>query len=118
MDQGPQPGVGKLPEGKDHTGEEDGHHNDHKEEAGAAAGVVLGLGADVLHGQLQALFVAENGLVLRPMVGKDPVDALGLGAEDEIAQEDDHPDHALHQVPDPEGHLGEEIHHRPGEEGG
>ena len=78
----PHPGkyIGDLDVGKDHAGDQNGHHNDHKEEAGAAAGVVPGLEADIVHRQLQPLLVAEDGLVLRPVVGKDPPYILHAGA--------------------------------------
>lgn len=72
MDQRPQPRVGELPKGKNDAGEEDGYHDDDKEETGAAPRVVFGLDAHVLHRQLQPLFITEDRLVLRTMVRKDP----------------------------------------------
>ena len=74
-------------QGKDHAGGQHGNDDDHKQEAGAAPGVMPGHGPGVFHGQGQAPLVAEDGLVLRPVVLEGPVDILQPGAEDQIDEE-------------------------------
>ena len=78
--------------------EQDGQHQHHKEEAGTTPGVVPGHVPDVLHRQLQPLLVAEDGLMLRPVVGEHPPDVLLLGAQDEVGQKDGDAQHAFQQV--------------------
>ena len=84
MCQCPQPDIGDGPDAEHHTGHQDGHKDHHEQKAGAAPGMVPGLNADVLHRQGQPRLVAEDGLVLRPVVLEHPVDVLLLGAEDQI----------------------------------
>ena len=96
-------GVGHLDEAEQQAGQQDAHHNDHKQEAGAAAGVVPGLDAHVLHRQGQAVLIAEDGLVLGAVVLEHPVYVLHPGAEYQVAHEDHHLDYALQQVAQPHG---------------
>ena len=84
MGQKPQQRVVDRPDGKDNGGHDDGDGDDHKEEAGPAPGVVPGLLAHVLHREGQAGLIAEDGLMLRPVVLKDPVDILHPGAQGQI----------------------------------
>ena len=108
-------GIGTVHKGEDHAAEEDGHHDDHKEEAGAAAGMVLGLGADIVHRQRQARLVAEDGLMLGAVVGKDPLDVLLPGAEDQVGQKQRHLHHALDQVQ--KGGMGDPAAQETGDQG-
>ena len=119
MDQCAQERVGKVEgrKGKDDTGQQDGHHDDHQQKAGAAARVVLGLGPDVLHGELQPFLIAKDALVLRPVVREHPPDVLHSGAKNQIAQKENDAGESLHQVPPPQRDAGEEIHHAAGEQG-
>ena len=71
--------------------------------------MVPGLDADVLHCQRQTCLVAENGLMLRPMILEHPVNVLLLGAEDQIRQKDRDFQKALHHVPAPQGKAGEKV---------
>ena len=80
--------------------------------------MVPGLDPDVFHRQRQARLIAENGLVLRAVVLKDPVDVLLPGAENQIGHEDDHLQKPLHQIPPPEGEAGEKVENAPGKQGG
>lgn len=91
------------------AGQDDGHENDDKQKTCAAAGVVLGLGPHVLHRQGEARLIAEDGLVLRPMVLEGAADILHVGTQNQVAQEDDHPQKPLHQVPPPQGEAGNEV---------
>ena len=118
MHRRPQPGVGDGPDAEEDAGENDGHADDHKQEAGAAPGMVPGLDPDVFHRQGQARLIAEDGLVLRPVVLEDPVDVLLPGAENQVGHEDEHLQKPLHQIPPPEGEAGEEMQDAPGEQGG
>ena len=93
---------------------QDGHDDDHKEEAGAAAGMMLGLDAGVFHRQGQARLIAENGLVFGTVVAEHPAHILLLGAEDQIGQKDGHLDDALNEIVEG-GVLSAE---QPGHEGG
>ena len=80
------PQVLPLHIGEGHGGKQDGHHDHHEQKAGAAAGMVPGHIPHVLHRQRQAPLVAEDGLVLRPVVLEDPVDILQPGAEEEVEE--------------------------------
>ena len=80
--------------------------------------MVPGLDADILHRQGEARLIAEDGLVLRPVVLEDPVDVLQPGAEEEVEEEDDDLQEALHHVPAPEGEVREEVQHPARQEGG
>ena len=71
--------------------------------------MVPGLDADVLHCQRQTRLVAENGLMLRPVILENPVNVLLLGAEDQIRQENHDFQKALHHVPAPQGEAGEKV---------
>ena len=118
MGQGPQPDVGDGPDAEHHAGHQDGHKDHHKQKAGAAPGMVPGLDADVLHRQGQPRLIAEDGLVLRPVVLEHPVDVLLPGAEDQVGQEDQDLQHALHQIPAPHGEAREEVEDAAGDQGG
>ena len=118
MGQCPQPDIGDGPDAEHHAGHQDGHEDHHKQKAGAAPGMVPGLDADVLHRQRQPRLIAENRLVLRPVVLKHPVDVLLLGAEDQVQQEDQNLQRALHQVPAPHGEAREEVEDAAGHKGG
>ena len=62
--------------------------------------MVFGLDADVVHRQLQSLLVAEDGLVLRAMIGEGPPDILHPGDRDHIAHKNGDAQHRVHQIPD------------------
>ena len=113
-----QQGVFDLQGGENHNGEENRNHNHHKEKAGAAAGMVAGLLFYVLHGELQAVFIAVDGLVLRPVVGEHPAHLLGVGAQPQITQENGHLHHTFHHRLDPQRHLGPHQADEAGESGG
>ena len=100
LDADADPDVLPVDVGEHQAGHQNGHHDHHKQKAGAAAGMVLGLGTDVLHRQGQARLIAENGLMLRAVVAEHAVNVLLLGAEDQIAQENGHLHHALDDVVD------------------
>ena len=87
-----------------------------QQEAGAAPGVEAALRPHVLHRQRQALLVAEDGLVLGPVVGEEPLHVLHPRAEPEIDQEDDQLYGALDEAA--EGIPPLEAGYQPGEEGG
>ena len=110
-------GIGHVDKGEQNAGEENAHHDDHKQEAGAAAGVVPGLLADVLHRQRLAPLITEDGLVLGAVVLEHPVDILHTGAEDQIPHKDDDTHHALQQVAPPHGQR-EKVGHAAGQGGG
>ena len=93
---------------------QDGHHDHHKQEAGAAAGVVLGLDAGVFHRQRQARLIAEDGLMLRPVIAEHPAHVLLPGAEDQVSQENGD----LHRPLDEVVHGGMPGVEQPGDEGG
>ena len=98
-----QDGVADGPDGKDDGGDEDGDGDDHEQKAGAAPGVVPGLSAHVLHRQGQTGLVAEDGLVLRPVVGKDPLHLPHPGAQGQIADQNGQLQQALGQIPHQHG---------------
>ena len=112
MGQKPQQRVVDRPDGKDNGGHDDGDGDDHKEEAGPAPGVVPGLLAHVLHREGQAGLIAEDGLVLRPVVLKDPVDVLHPGAQGQIPHENGQLQQALRHVPHQHG-VGHQGDRRP-----
>ena len=80
--------------------------------------MVPGHGAGVLYGEVQAALIAEDGLVLRAVVLKGPVDVFHFGAEIEVEEEDDELHHALQQVPHPHGGVGEKVEQGGGGQGG
>ena len=109
LDADAHPDVLPVDVGKHDAGHQDRHDDDHEQKAGAAAGMVLGLGADVLHRQGQPRLIAEDGLMLRAVVAEHPVHVLLLGAEDQIRQKDRDFQKALHHVPAPQGKAGEKV---------
>ena len=80
--------------------------------------MVPGLLADVFHRQGQALFIAEDGLVLRPVVLKHPLDVLLPGAKHEIDQENEDLQNTLHQIPAPQGKIREKVQNAAGQKRG
>ena len=100
LDADAHPDVLPVDVGKHDAGHQDRHDDDHEQKAGAAAGMMLGLGTDILHRQGQPRLVAEDGLMLRAVVAEHPVDILLLGAEDEVGQKNQHLHHALDDVVD------------------
>ena len=80
--------------------------------------MVPGLDADVFHRQGQARLIAENGLMLRAVVLEHPVNVLLLGAEDQVRQENDDFQQALHHVPAPQGKAGEKVENAAGQQCG
>ena len=109
------PDAGQL---KDHAGGQNGDGNDHEEETGAAAGMVPGHFPGVLHGELQTPLVAEDGLMLGPVVLEGPVDVLHFRTEVQIQEEYDELHHTLQQVPQPHGGFREEVQQARGGQGG
>ena len=96
------PHAGKAVIQADNGVDQNAHHNDHQQEAGAAAGVEAALGPDVFHRQLLAMLIAEDGLMLRPVIGEETLDIAHAGAEHHIQQQNDHLGEALGQVADNE----------------
>ena len=72
--------------------------DDDEQEARAAAGVEARLWPHVLDRQRQALFVAEDGLVLRAVVGEHTLDVLHVRHGPQIQQEDDDAQQSLEEV--------------------
>ena len=66
--------------------DQNAHHNDHQQEAGAAAGMETAFGPDVFHRQGLAVLITEDGLVLGPVVGEETLDIAHAGAERHIEQ--------------------------------
>ena len=91
--------IGHGPDGKQHAVHQNRHNNHHKQEAGAAAGVMLGLDAGVFHGQRKPRLIAENGFVLRAVVGEQAADILHPGNSDQVTEENHHPKNPIHQIP-------------------
>ena len=81
----------------DQGADQDADDDDHKHETGAAAGMEPGLDPDILHRQGQLPLIAEDGFVLRSVVGKHPGDLRHPGAQGQIEEEDDQLHHTLHQ---------------------
>ena len=77
--------------------------------------MVLGLGPDVVHRQLQTLLIAEDGLMLRAVIGEGPADVLHSGHGDHIGHEDGDTQHRVHQIPDQDAVR--EALHEAGQEG-
>ena len=57
-------------------------------------------GLHPLDSQFSARFKGKDRLMLGAMVLKDPLDIIHPGNGPDVDQEDDHPDHAIHQVKD------------------
>ena len=81
-----------------HGAYEDAHQHHHQQEARAAAGVEAALGPHVLHGQLLAVLVAEDGLVLGAVVGEEALDIAHVRNELHVGQQDDDLERALGEV--------------------
>ena len=71
--------------------------------------MVPGLNADILHRQRQARLVAKNGLMLRAVILKHPVNVLLLGAEHEVQQENANFQQTFQHVPPPQGKAREIV---------
>ena len=97
----PDPQVLPVHIGEDDAAAQNGHHDDHEQKAGAAAGVVPGLDAGVFHRQRQARLIAEDGLMLRPVIAEHLAHVLLPGAEDQVPQEDGDLHRPLDEVVDP-----------------
>ena len=95
---------------------EDAQHDDHEQEARAAPGMEAALGPDVLHRQGQALLVAEDGLVLRAVVGEETLHVLHPGDEAEVDEEDDDLQRAFEEAA--QGIMPVHARDEPGDEGG
>ena len=81
-----------------HREHQNRHDDDHKQEAGAAAGMEPGLLADVFHRQGQLSLIAANGLMLSPMVGEYSFHILHAGDQEHIDQEDHNTQNALQKI--------------------
>ena len=57
-----------------------------------------GLAAHVFHGEGQLRLIAADGLVLRPMVGKQAAHILHAGNQIHVQEENSHTDHPLQEV--------------------
>ena len=79
----------------DQGGHQDGEQQHDDQKAGAAARVEAGVFAHVLHRQLLAVLVAEDGLVLGAVVHKDAADVAHLGDGGKVADQDNHLDDTL-----------------------
>ena len=89
LDGGQQP---LIEGGGDEEADEDAHQQHEDQEGGAAPGVEAALLADVLHGQLLAVLVAEDGLMLGTVELEGTADILHEEHEGHIADEEDHAD--------------------------
>ena len=78
--------------GGDEEADEDAHQQHEHQEGGAASGMEAALLADVLHGQLLAVLVAEDGLMLGAVELEGTADILHEEHEGHIADEEDHAD--------------------------
>ena len=99
LNQHPQKHIPHREQGKHHGIDQNSHNDHHQQEAGAAAGMVLGLGPYVFHCQLQALLIAKNRLMLRAMVGKYPPDILHPGYQHQIPHKQTNSQQSICQVP-------------------
>lgn len=115
LDQHPQENIVHGEQGKDHRIDENCRNDNDQQEAGAAPGMVLGLGPDVVHRQLQTLLIAEDGLMLRAVIGEGPADVLHPGYGDHIGHEDGDTQYSVHQIPDQDAVR--EALHEAGQEG-
>ena len=78
--------------GGDEEADEDAHQQHEHQEGGSAPGMEAALLADVLHGQLLAVLVAEDGLMLGAVELEGTADILHEEHEGHIADEEDHAD--------------------------
>ena len=85
--------------GQAHDGvDQDAHHDHDQQEAGAAAGMEAALRPDVFNREGLAVLIAEDRLVLGPVIGEEALDVAHLADEAHIDQQDHDPQRAFGEI--------------------
>ena len=100
MDAKTHPEILPLHKGEHNTRCQNGHDDHHEEEAGTAAGMVLGLLFHILHRERQSRLIAENRLMLGTMIGEDTAHILLLRGQNEVGKENSDLYHTFDHIVD------------------
>ena len=79
--------------------DQNAHQHHHQQKACAAARVETALRTDILHRQGLAVFIAEDGLVLCPVIGEKTLNVLHVRDQRHVDQQDDNLCKAFGEVP-------------------